>query len=257
VKVLLLPSAVAASDGEPEQLLTTYLLNDAVAVDAGSLGFYPPAWTRHRIRHVLLSHTHFDHCASLPVFLENVYDGSADCVTVHGSADVLDTLRQDVFNDRVWPDLLRLAPPEAPFVRFSLLEPLRPVTVEGLQLTPVPVHHTVPTFAFLVQSPTTAVLLVSDTGPTEQVWEVANRTADLRAVFLEASFPDELAWLAEAAQHLTPARFAAEVAKLRRPVPLYAVHLKPRYQQQIAAQLQALGVPQLHIARPGQPYQFE
>ena len=64
-------------------------------VDAGSLGFYQSAQEQSRVRHVLITHTHIDHVASLPIFVENAYEGKADCVTVHGSAEVLDSLESN------------------------------------------------------------------------------------------------------------------------------------------------------------------
>ena len=36
-----------------------------------------------------------------------------------------------------------------------------------------------------------------DTGPTHQLWELLNRTPDLKALLLETSFPDELQDLAD------------------------------------------------------------
>jgi ribonuclease BN (tRNA processing enzyme) len=130
------------------------------------------------------------------------------------------------------------------------------VELEGLRITPVPVHHAVPTFGFLVEDAAGAVAFSSDTGPTDELWARAGARANLRAVFLEASFPDALGWLAEASGHLTPARFAAELRKLPRPVPAIAVHIKPRYREQVVKELLALGQPELQIGRFGVPYEF-
>ncbi|MGL4550216.1 MAG: MBL fold metallo-hydrolase, partial [Gemmataceae bacterium] len=79
----------ASTSGEPVQLLTSYLINGTVAVDAGCLGLYGTIEQQARVRHVFLTHCHLDHVASLPPFLDAVYDGSGDCVTVHGNAHVL------------------------------------------------------------------------------------------------------------------------------------------------------------------------
>ena len=38
-------------------------------------------------------------------------------------------------------------------------------------------------------------------------------------------------------KHLTPAMFAAEARKPPRPVPIFAVHIKPRFYEQVVAQL--------------------
>ena len=256
MKVLLVPSTVTCPDQDANQFLTSYVIDDAVAIDAGSLGLYGDAEDQARVRHVFLSHTHADHIATLPIFVENAYEGRRDCLTIHGGADVLDCLRRHVFNDRIWPDFERLSPPDAPFFRMAELVPFRPVEVDRLRITPIPVDHVVPTYGFVIEGPGASVVVASDTGPTEAIWRRANATPDLKAVFLEAAFPDAMAELAAASKHLCPARFAAEVAKLDRPVPVYAVHLKSRFRDRILRELEALGLPDLRIAHCGAAYQF-
>src|SRR5262249_7547504 len=159
--------------------------------------------------------------------LENVYQVNSDCVTVHGNEAVLTSLRQDLFNNRVWPDFLNLGGGRPPYLKLALLEPGRPVAVDHLTVTPVAVNHSVPTFGFVVADETSAVVFPSDTGPTAEIWERVNATPDVRAVFLEATFPDQLAWLANLSKHLTPGLFAEEVRKVARPVRFLAVHIKP------------------------------
>jgi ribonuclease BN (tRNA processing enzyme) len=246
--------APGPAGGSGAQFLTTYLINDRLAVDAGALGLLLPLEAQARVRHVILTHSHIDHIGTLPLFLENVYAATADPVTVHGTAPVLDSLQRDVFNGQIWPDFVALSRLEAPFLRLAVLEPGRPIVIDGLRITPVPVDHVVPTIGLLLDDGTSAALFPSDTAPTEAIWEVANTAPRLDAVFLEAAFPDELSGLAEVAMHLTPRLFAAEAAKLRRPAQLYAVHIKPRYHDRIVAQLLGLGLHNLHIAEPGQSY---
>ena len=254
IRVQLVASASRAPSDA--QFATSYLVNDSVAIDAGSLGFMPDLDAQSRVRHVFLTHTHADHVASLPVFLENVFATAGECVTVWGSAAVLSSLRSDVFNDRVWPDLERLSSEGSRHVELRELRAGQDVEVEGLRLTPVPMSHTVSTFGFVLQSGGAAVVLASDTGPTQRLWEVANRLPALAAVFLEASFPDALGELAAVSRHLTPATFQGEVRKLHAATRLIAVHIKPRYREQVVRELQALGLPGLEIGVVGRDYEF-
>jgi ribonuclease BN (tRNA processing enzyme) len=254
VKLTLIPSTVGS--GPHSQFLSSCLVNDTVALDAGCLGMYRTPQDQARVRHVLLSHTHIDHLASLPVFIENAYEGRAESVIVHGSAAVLDTVQRDLFNDRLWPDFIALSQGDKPFLRLSPLEAGQTLEVEGLRITPVALDHVVPTVGFLLSDDQCSVAFVSDTGPTEEIWQQANALPNLQAVFLEATFPNDMAWLADVSKHLTPATFAAEVRKLIRPVRLFAIHLKARFQEQVAAELLALGLPNLEVARFDQPYEF-
>jgi len=97
---------------------------------------------------------------------------------------------------------------------------------------------------------------VSDTNPTERVWEVLAKTERLRAVFLEASFPDSQRWLAEKSGHLCSAMFASELTKLDDSIRVIACHLKPSHFDTIAAELDVLGRPNLEIGVPGREYDF-
>ncbi len=74
MKVTLVPSSIATGDEHPSQYLISYLINDALAIDAGSLGLYGTPQQQAMIKHVLITHTHIDHTATLPIFLENAYE---------------------------------------------------------------------------------------------------------------------------------------------------------------------------------------
>ena len=256
MKVTLVPSSVSPEEASQVQFLTSYLLGDSLAIDAGCIGLFQTPREQARIKHVLLTHTHMDHIASLPTFLENVYDTGQDCVTIHASEAVLESLRHDLFNDRVWPDFIAMSARGVPFLKLATLHPGQPVELEGLRITPVSVNHVVPTLGFLIEDQTAAIVIPSDTGPTEEIWQRANQLPNLKAVFLETCFPNAMAEVAARAEHLTPATFASEVCKITRPVALIAMHIKPLYYAQVVQELVALGLPNLTMARFGIPYEF-
>lgn len=252
----MLASASGSAD-ETLQYVSTFVVDGVVAIDAGCLGAWRTPEDQSRIEHVFLTHSHADHVATLPIFVENVYDPDTDPVVVHGSAEVLESLRRDIFNDRVWPDFLeRLAPEGRPFLQVQEVREGEAVAVAGLSITPIPVNHLVPTFAYVVADGHSSVIFGADTAPTERLWEVADGLPDLRAVFLECAFPNDMQWLADVSGHMTPRQFALEAAKAPPDVPLIAVHLKPRYRRQTIAELTALDLPRLTIAKGGGVHEF-
>lgn len=175
MRVTLVPSSVGGEGtgpGEqPGQYLISYLINDSVAIDAGSLGLYGSPSRQAMVKHVLISHTHIDHTASLPIFIENAFEADSECVTIYGSEAVLDGLSRDMFNDRTWPDFIAISEHEVRLLQLVQLEPMEPLRIEGLTITPVPVDHLVPTLGFLIEDDRSAVLIASDTGPTDLLWE--------------------------------------------------------------------------------------
>jgi ribonuclease BN (tRNA processing enzyme) len=255
VKITLLPSALGEDVDCSLQYLTSFLIDDALAIDAGSLGFFRTPREQARIKHVLLSHSHIDHLASLPIFLDNAYNETS-VVTVYCSEWVLNCLQRDLFNDRIWADFIRLSKEGESLLNTAVLTPLVPVQADGLTITPVPVDHLVPTLGFIVEDATAAVAVSSDTGPTEEIWRRANALANLKAVFLEVAFPNAMADLAAKAKHHTPQSFGKEMSKLRLPVPVFAYHIKARFREQIVKELYELGLPNLMVAEADKPYLF-
>jgi ribonuclease BN (tRNA processing enzyme) len=255
MRITILPSWTGTGVRVAPQFLTSYLVNDSIAVDAGCLGFARAPEQLGPVKHVLVSHTHLDHVASLPIFLDAVYTGTGDCVTVHGSEAVLDSLQRDLFNERVWPDFLRLSQEKPPFLKLNCLVAGKSLELDGVRLTPVEVNHAVPTFGFLLEDGLSTVVLSGDTGPTDEIWHLARQALRLKAVFLEATFPDDLGWLAAVAGHLTPTLFRGEMAKLDHPSARWiAVHIHPRHRDRVVEELQGLGLANLEIGAFDQPY---
>jgi len=255
VQVILLPSATSPRQRR-RQYATSYLINAGVAIDAGSLGLHGTPDVQARIKHVFLTHTHIDHLASLPMFLDTAFNTTGEGVKVYGTAEVMDCLRRDIFNDRVWPDLVRLSASRAPYVKLEVIKPGRAIGVDGLELTPVPVNHSLPTVGYVVDDGKSAVVIASDTGATDAIWKRAGKASNWKAAFLEATFPNSLAWLADVAKHHTPASFLVEAQKIPARVRVIAVHLHPRYHGRVARELAGLKLSNVEIVRPGKRYVF-
>ena len=253
MRIELLNSSTPPSD---LQFLVSFLVNDEVAIDAGALGILADLSRQQRVKHVFITHEHMDHIATLPIFLENVYEPGPDCVELLASLEVLGFLHDDMFNGRVWPDFIDLSRPSDNFVRTTAIEPLKPIIRAGLTITPVPVSHGVDTTGLVVDDGRTAVAFPSDTGPTKCFWEHLASLDRLKAVFLEASFPRSLAELATITGHLSTATFADEIGKLPRQVRWIVVHRKARYAAQIAKELESLGLANVELVRPGHVYEL-
>jgi ribonuclease BN (tRNA processing enzyme) len=245
----------SSPDGPRErQYASSYLINGSVAVDAGMLGFVGTPEDQARVRHVFLTHSHMDHIASLPVFLENAWDVNVPAVVLHALPETMEALRRHVFNDVVWPDFLRIVPEGRPFLTVEEIVPEVAVAVEGLRVLPVVVNHVVATVGYIVTDGASTVVFAADTGPTERIWEFARDFPEPRSVFLECTFPDAMEGLARVSAHLTPALFGAEVRKMPPMERVLATHLKHRYRRELESALGELGIAGLEVAAGERAY---
>jgi ribonuclease BN (tRNA processing enzyme) len=236
--------------------MTCLLINGTIALDAGSLSQALSVERQVAVRSILLSHSHMDHVNSLPFFIENVYGKSEGAIDIHASAATIYAIRKYLFNNATWPDFTRLPNHLLPALRFEEFEPEVPLVLDGVSFTPIPVDHLVPTHGFLIEHNGAALLWSSDTGPTQRLWEVANRTPNLKAVCLDTSFDNALQEVADVSLHLTPQTLAAELRKLERKVPVLLHHLKPPCIARIHEEVRQLKNPDLEFLQQGKEYRF-
>ena len=258
MKIQLLPSTFdAAGRATPEQRLTCYLIDDRVAVDAGSIALALDDRQRGAVRDVIVTHPHMDHIATLPIFIDDLFGELREPVRVHATEEVIGLLQRDVFNWTIYPRFSELENGHCRVMEYAPFRAGEPFGVAHLTVTAHTVNHIVPTVGLIATDGDASVAFSSDTASTEQFWEALNSTPRLDALFLEASFPDALAELARVSGHLTPGGLAAELSKLSHDAAeVLAVHIKPTYREQIVAELHALGIPRLSVMEPGREYEW-
>jgi ribonuclease BN (tRNA processing enzyme) len=243
-------------DSARRQYVSSYLVNGSVAIDAGCLGLAGTPQEQESINHVFLTHCHIDHTASLPIFVENAWTPTEKCPCIYGSSSTLEDVQKHIFNNSIWPDFISLSLNMSPFLHLRPIKAEETVKADGLRITPVLVNHVVPTFGYVVTDGESAVIFGGDSGPTDRLWEFAHQTPGLRAVFLEASFPNSLTSLAKTSMHMTSEMFFGEVSKIPAGVNIIAVHIKVRYREQVIRELLALELPHLIIGECEKEYDF-
>jgi cAMP phosphodiesterase len=236
--------------------MTSLLINDTIALDAGSLAQALSVERQERVRSIVLSHSHSDHTNSLPFFVENVFEAIVEPIDIYASAATIYSIRKHLFNNDVWPDFSRMPNNLLPAMRFHELQPEIPVKIGAVRLTPFPVDHAVPTFGFLIEEGSESLLWSSDTGPTHRLWELANQVVNLKALCVEVSFDNSMQRVADISYHLTPRTLQQELSKLERRVPLLIHHMKPPCIEPIRSEIRSLGNPDLHYLEQGKSYKL-
>jgi len=256
VRIQLLPSSFGV-DGRilPEQRLTSYVLDDVLAVDAGSLALGLNDFQRQNVRDIVLTHAHLDHIATLPVLIDELFGSLETPLRIHALPEVIELLERDVFNNMVYPKLSKLSNSHGPVMSYCPLPLGKPVGIAHFQITAVAVNHPVPTVGLKVEDVHSTVIFGSDTAETDELWMLANQSAHLKAVLVEASYPNHLETLARCSGHLTPTLLKAELEKLQHQnLHILAVGLKPSYHKTIVQELAALKDARICVMEPGKEY---
>jgi 3',5'-cyclic-nucleotide phosphodiesterase len=230
----------------PSHRTSAFVVDDRIAIDAGSLTSGLELKAQCALEAVLVSHAHLDHVRDLATIADNRLQNGAEPLVVAATSATIATLRKHFFNDLLWPDFSRLPAARRPAIRYQELKPERPAVVAGYEVNAIPVSHTIDTCGFTVRSgggrrrggggaSGGGVLAYSgDTGPTERLWEVLRETPDLKALLMEVSFPNGEASLARASGHHTPETLAKDMRKLGDKLacdlPTLLYHIKPSFQ---------------------------
>ena len=258
MKIQLLPSTFNAQGcAKQEQRLTCYLVDDCVAIDAGSIALSLSDEQRNAVRDIIVTHPHMDHIASLPIYVDDLFGFLKSPIRIHATEEVIELLERDIFNWTVYPRFSELKNEYGPVMEYVPFRVGIEFQVAHLRVTAVNVNHIVPTVGLIVTDGKTTLALSSDTAETEDFWTLVNGTPHIDALLIEASFPNSMAKLAEDSRHFTPESLSRELRKLdHNGIDILTVHLKPAYREKVAEELRALAIPKLEIMETGRCYEW-
>ena len=217
--------------------LVSFLIDDVLAVDAGSLVSELTLSEQKRIKAILLSHGHYDHIKAVPAFAFNNSDRTTKVIA---TSKTLEILSSHLIDGVVYPEFAS----QASFLRKAALrlvsvEPFHLQDVEGYQVMAVPVRHPLGGVGFAITSGDGKDLFYTgDTGPgLSSVW--SRISPELLVV--DVTWPNSLASAARDAEHLCPEMLQEELVELSRVngcLPKVAVvHVSPQHEAQIEREI--------------------
>ncbi|WP_298741588.1 3',5'-cyclic-nucleotide phosphodiesterase [uncultured Chitinophaga sp.] len=249
--------------GMDERNLSAYMVapqgsSDYICLDAGTLyagirqaihtgSFNVPEATvlRQYIKGYFISHPHLDHLAGM--IINSPEDSAKD---IYGLPHCLDIIKEKYFSWKSWANFADEG--EAPLLKKYHYHPLTPgapaaIAQTDMSVQAFPLSHSAPyqSTAFLVRYQDAYLLYLGDTGADtiehsdklRQLWQTVAplvRSRQLKAIFIEVSFPDEQPQQ-QLFGHLTPALLMQEMQTLGsfsgtaalKGLPVVITHIKP------------------------------
>ncbi|RYF73026.1 MAG: 3',5'-cyclic-nucleotide phosphodiesterase, partial [Comamonadaceae bacterium] len=212
---------------------TSFLVDDDLLVDAGTGVGDLTLCEMAAVDDVLLTHSHLDHIAALPLMIDAVAGRrEGRPLRVHALRATIEALRTHVFNNVIWPDFARIPSTDAPFVSFhdiSIGQVLPVGSRAPKQVEVMPAVHTVPACGFAVRcalAPAAPHWVFSgDTERNPPFWKRLNQL-EVGMLIIETAFADAEQRLAERSLHLSPQTLAGELAHIGpgRNYPIYITH---------------------------------
>ena len=257
MKIQLLPSTFdQTGSASKRQHLASFVLDDRVAIDAGSLAFGVNDLQRQSIRDIIITHPHLDHIAGLPLFVDDLFSELKSPLRIHATAQTVEILEEHVFNWKIYPRFSELRNEFGAVLEYRRFQIREKFAACDFEFLAVPVNHQVETAGFIVTRGARQIAFTSDTAETEEFWHVVNALPRLDALFIECAFPDRKKELAGLAHHLTPEGLKKELAKFKHDCSIFAINIKPMFREEICAELAGLQIPNLQIMRPGEIYEL-
>ena len=107
----------------PGARATSYLIDETLLIDAGSVAEGLTLDEQAKIDHIFLSHAHLDHIKDLAFLCDNCFGIRERPFEVYCNQYVCDAIHNHLFNDIIWPNFSRLPSVERPTVRFQVIQP--------------------------------------------------------------------------------------------------------------------------------------
>ena len=218
---------------------TSFLIDGEILVDAGTGVGDLTLEEMAKIDNVLLTHSHLDHVAALPLMVDAIASQRSGPLKVHALGKTIEALKQHIFNNIIWPDFTTIPSVEAPFVSFHEIRVGQTLQFGDKYVEVLPAVHTVPAAGFAVTAGHGCWIFTGDTERNPALWARINKL-NVAMLVIETAFSNREKDLARRSLHLSPGVLAAELDCISKgkQFPIYITHTKPAETEMIMAEIQ-------------------
>jgi ribonuclease BN (tRNA processing enzyme) len=230
----------AHNEESRETRCPSLLIDDVLAVDAGSLVSELSFAEQEKVNAILLSHGHYDHIKAVPTL---VFNNSHRITRVYAARQTLDILTSHLLDGIIYPEFaentsflgkqaLELCP----------LEHLKSVDIEGNHVLPLAVNHFAGALGFEITSRDgKSLFYTGDAGPgISQLWQYINP----QILVTDLTFPNSREEVATESKHLCPRTLQKELIEFRQMkgyLPqVILIHMSPRLEEEIREETQQI-----------------
>ena len=206
---------------------TSLLLDDDVLIDAGTGVGDLSLEALLKIDHIFVTHSHLDHVLSIPLLLDTAMGVRPKPITLHATIDVINILKEHVFNWKIWPDFNKIPSSAFPFLVYSELSVGEAVKVNHKTITALAANHVVPAVGYHVDNGAHSLVFTGDTAGGIAFWQSVNTINNLKYLIIETAFSNAEAQMAALSKHLCPDTLAQELLCLNSKPHILITHLKP------------------------------
>ena len=195
--------------------LVSFLIDDILAVDAGSLSSELSLDEQKAIKAIFLSHGHYDHVKGIAAIAFNIaQSGSKNNIKVFATSNTLEIVKTHFFDGLIYPDFTKA---NSYLGRLVLdLQPMelyKPRNMADYHVIAIPVRHTIDSVGYGITSEGKTIFYTGDTGPgLSNVWEHVSP----QLIIADTTYPDRLQSLAKDAGHLCPKMLKEELLEFRK-----------------------------------------
>ncbi len=218
---------------------TSFLVDTDVLVDAGTgVGDLTLAEMT-AINDVLITHSHLDHIANLPLMIDSVATMRKEALRVHALPETIAALKQYIFNNHIWPDFTQIPSADKPFLSFHPLQTGARLRIGQKMVEALPAVHTVPAVGYAIAAEGGCWVFSGDTERNPAFWKRINQM-NVAMLVIETAFSNREKQLAHLSLHLSPNVLADELDQIdkNKHFPIYITHTKPAETEQIMEEIQ-------------------
>lgn len=218
---------------------TSFLIDDDLLVDAGTGVGDLTLQEMSNINDVLLTHSHLDHIAALPLMIDSVAAMRSAPLRVHALPETIKSLQLHIFNNTIWPDFSKIPSSETPFLTFHPLSTGQQIEFAQKTVEVLPAVHTVPAVGYAINAGKGNWVFTGDTERNPAFWERLNQL-DVAMLVIETAFSNREEELAKRSLHLSPISLADELDNIEKnkSYPIYITHTKPAETELIMHEVQ-------------------